>query len=84
MAKHLCDKRDRAISCVFCRDLHLTPMFSGPLQEDLFKSCFKQNNCHACHTRFAIFFPPPFCCVSSLIGTLRCAKGEVHENVAEK
>ena len=26
-----------AITCVFCRDLHLTPMFSGPLQRDLFK-----------------------------------------------
>ena len=23
------DKRDRAITCVFCRDLHLTLMFSG-------------------------------------------------------
>ena len=33
----VCDKRDRAITCVFCRDLHLTPMFSGPLQKDLFK-----------------------------------------------
>ena len=24
------DKRDMAINCVFCRDLHLTIMFSGP------------------------------------------------------
>ena len=24
------DKRDRAITCVFCRDLHITPMFFGP------------------------------------------------------
>ena len=31
------DKRIRAITCMFCRDLHLTPMFSGPLQKDLFK-----------------------------------------------
>ena len=23
----------------------------------LAKSCFKQNYCHACHTRFAVFFP---------------------------
>ena len=30
------------------------------------KSYFKQN-CHACHTRFAVFFPLPFCCVSSLL-----------------
>ena len=33
----LCDKRDKAISYVFCRDLHLTSMFSGLLQKDLFK-----------------------------------------------
>ena len=30
------------------------------------ESFFKQNYCHACHTRFAFFFPLPFCCVSSL------------------
>ena len=52
-------------------DLHLILMFSGPLQQDLFKEkwslakcCFKQNYCHACHTRFAVFFTPPSCCVS--------------------
>ena len=33
----MCDKRDKAISYVFCRDLHLTSMFSGLLQKDLFK-----------------------------------------------
>ena len=33
----VCDKRDRAISYVFCRDLHLTLIFSGLLQKDLFK-----------------------------------------------
>ena len=33
----VCDKRDKAISYVFCRDLHLTSMFSGLLQKDLFK-----------------------------------------------
>ena len=44
------------------------------LQKDLFKgkwcltkSYFKQNCCHGCHTRFAVFFPLPSCCVSSLI-----------------
>ena len=66
----VCDKRDRAITCVFFRDHHLIPMFSGPLQKDLFKGkwrCFKQNYCHACHTRFAVFFPLPSCCVSSLM-----------------
>ena len=31
------DKRDKAITCVLCRDLHLTVMFSGRLQKDLFK-----------------------------------------------
>ena len=70
----LCDKPDRAITCVFCPDLHLTPMFTGRLQNNLFngkwslaKSCFKQNYCHACHARFALFFPLLSCCVSSLI-----------------
>ena len=33
----VCDKRDKAICYVFCRDLHLTSMFSGLLQKDLFK-----------------------------------------------
>ena len=54
----------------------LTSMFSGLLQKNLFKgkwifakSYFKQNYCHACHTRFAVFFPLPSCCVSSLINT---------------
>ena len=48
------------------------------LQKDLFKgkwflakSYFKQNCCHGCHTRFAVFFPLPSCCVSSLIFYLR-------------
>ena len=27
----VCDKRDRAITCVFCRYLHLIPTFTGPL-----------------------------------------------------
>ena len=51
----------------------LTSIFSGLLQKDLFKrkwslakSYFKQNYCHVCHTRFAVFFPLPSCCVSSL------------------
>ena len=58
----VCDKRDRAITCAFCRDLVL---FKG--KWSLAKSCFKQNYCHACHTRFAVFFPLPYCCVSSLL-----------------
>ena len=70
----MCDKRDKAISYVFCRDLHLTSMFSGLLQKGLFKGkwilakrYFKQNYCRSCHTRFALFFPLPSCCVSSLL-----------------
>ena len=31
------DKRDRVITCIFCRDLKLTSLFSGLLQKDLFK-----------------------------------------------
>ena len=57
----------------------LTSMFSGLLPKDLFKrkgslakSYFKQNYCHVCHTRFAVFFPLPSCCVSSLILYLFC------------
>ena len=33
----VCDRRDRAITRVFCRDLHLTLMFSSLLQKDFFK-----------------------------------------------
>ena len=33
----MCDKRDRAINCVFCRDFHFTLTFFGLLQKDLFK-----------------------------------------------
>ena len=29
----------------------------------LVKSYFEQNYCHACHTRFAVFYPLPSCCV---------------------
>ena len=67
-------KRDRAITCVFCRDLLLTLMFSCPLQKDLLKgrwslaeSFFKQNCCQLCHTMLAFFFPLPSCCLSSVI-----------------
>ena len=52
-------------------------MFAGLLHKDLSKggsssakTFFKQNYCHACHTRFAVFFPLPSRCVSSLIGSL--------------
>ena len=35
--KKTCDKSDRAITGVFCRDIHRTLMFSGLYQEDLSK-----------------------------------------------
>ena len=38
------DKRERAITCVFCRDLHLTSTFSGLLQTDLFKGRYVWRN----------------------------------------
>ena len=36
----MCDKRDRAITCVFRRHLHFTLMFSGSLQK--IKTCSKE------------------------------------------
>ena len=54
--------------------IHLTLLFLALLQKDLFKGMwslaegfFKENYCHACHTRFAVVFPLPSCCVSSLL-----------------
>ena len=69
---------DRAINCVFCHDLHLTLICSGLLQIYLFKGrwslverLFKQNYyCDACHTRFSVFFPLPFRCISSVLKKL--------------
>ena len=61
----------------------LTLMFSGLLHKDLFKrkwslakSYFKQKYRHACHTKFAVFFPLPSCCVSSL--TLALGRNQRH------
>ena len=61
------------------------------LQKDLFKrtwclakSYFKQNCCHGCHTRFAVFFPLPSCCVSSLLGSVSNKDGDRYENVTQK
>ena len=64
-------------------------IFPGLLQKDLFKGgwssadkFFKQNYCHACHTRFAVFLPLPSCCVSSLIITWRGGglSGQIHSD----
>ena len=58
--------------------IHLTLTFFVLLQKDLFKGMwglvevfFKHNYCHACHTRFAVVFPLPSGCVSSLLVSLR-------------
>ena len=64
-------------------------IFPGLLQKDLFKGgwssadkSFKQNYCHACHTRFAVFLPLPSCCISSLIITWRGGglSGQIHSD----
>ena len=61
----------------------------GLLQKDLFKGgwssadkFFKQNYCHPCHTRFAVFLPLPSCCISSLIITWRGGglSGQIHSD----
>ena len=64
-------------------------IFPGLLQKDLFKGgwssadkFFKQNYCHTCHTRFAIFLPLLSCCASSLIITWRGGglSGQIHSD----
>ena len=67
----------RTWQCYYLRALSwssLKLMFSVFYKKDLFKgrwsleqSFFKQNYCHACHTRFANLFPLPSCCWSSLL-----------------
>ena len=59
----VCDNRDRAVTCVFCRDLHFTLMFSVRLQKDLFKGrwslaegFYQQNYCHVVTQRLVSFF----------------------------
>ena len=73
----VCDKLDMTLTvlaCFFC-DLNWALLCFGLFQKDLSKerrssaeSFSKSHNySRACHTRFAVFFPPPSCCVSSLI-----------------
>ena len=64
----MCDKLDVVITCAFC-DLHFPFMLSGCLKEDeVWEKVFiKQNYCHPCHSRFAVFFPLLSCYVSSLM-----------------
>ena len=72
--KFVCSKHDRAITCVFHRELHLKLPCSCLLQKDLMKErwglagiFFTRNYFHACRTRFFVFFPLPSYCTSSLI-----------------
>ena len=70
-----CDKCEGAYyNLLVLLGIHLTLMFFALLHKDLFKGMeslgkgfFKQNYCHACHTGFAVVFPFPPCCVSSLM-----------------
>ena len=70
----VCDKRKWVINCEFCRDRHLPIKCSGLLGNwdvvkwrwSLAENFFKLNYCHACHTKFAIFFPSASFCVSWL------------------
>ena len=76
----VCYKRDRVITYVFCRYLLLNILcflvfykkISLNESEVWRKDISKQNYCHACHTRFAVFLPPPSCCVSSLLLHTAC------------
>ena len=66
----VCDKRDRAITCVFCRDLHLTFMCSGLLQKGLWKGRWSLAEIFwnivvptFVTQSFAVFSPLPSCCL---------------------
>ena len=71
----VCDKCDGVITRVTSLPgIFLTLMFFALLQKDLFlgmrslvEGFFKQNHCHACHTRFAVVSRLSSCCISSLI-----------------
>ena len=76
MAKWLCvtNVTGLLLALQVCRVIFLTLMFFALLQNDLFlgmqslvEGFFKQNHCHACHTRFAVVSPLSSCCISSLI-----------------
>ena len=60
-------KRNEIIICEFCRFLFFYKKYLFKGGWSLVKRFFKWNQCHACHTNFAVFFPLPSCCVSSLI-----------------
>ena len=66
---------DRPMTYAFWGDLHLSQCFlvfykkTGWSLSEMF---FKQNYCHACHTRFVIFFPLLSCHISSLLADCGC------------
>lgn len=73
----VCDKPDMAITVLACFVVILTEHYCVLAS---FKKIYQKkaevwlkvfsnshNYSHACHTRFAVFFPPPSCCVSSRI-----------------
>ena len=62
----LCYKSDRAITYVFCRDLRLTFMFSGLLQNDLLQVFQTKLLSHLSNKVSRLLYLPS-CCVSSLI-----------------
>ena len=47
----MCDKRDRAIICMLCRDLYLTSLFSGLLQK-VWRKVSSTKLLSRCHARF--------------------------------
>ena len=62
-----------------CCHVQLIQLCFDLLQKDLLKGrwslaeiIFKQNYCHACHTRFAVFFPLPSLRVGSLLTRFDC------------
>ena len=73
----VCDKRDRAITGMFCRDRHLTwfLVFYKKIclkEGEVWRKVFSNNNIIVTfvNTRFAVFFPLRSCCVSSpLLGS---------------
>lgn len=60
-------KRNDTIICVFCHFLVFYKKYLFKEGWSLVKGFFKWNQCHACHTTFAVFFRLPSCRVSSLI-----------------
>ena len=73
----VCEKLDMTLTVLACFFVILTEHYcvlasfkkiyqkKGEVRRKGFSK--SHNYSRACHTRFAVFFPPPSCCVSSLI-----------------